>query len=54
VKISQLVTDLDRLLAEHGDLEVRAYSYGDIADAAVAEPIVRTPRTGPAYVLVEP
>lgn len=54
MRISQVVEDLLRLQAEHGDLEVMAYSYGDIEDAPVSEPVVRTPKKGPAYVLVEP
>lgn len=54
MRISQVVEDLLRVQAESGDLEVRAYSYGDIEDAPVTEPVVRTPKQGPAYVLVEP
>jgi hypothetical protein len=54
VKISELIADLTRIQAENGDLEVQAYSYGDIEDAPVAEPTVHTPRRGPSYVLVEP
>lgn len=52
--ISQVVADLLRLQAEHGDLEVQAYSYSDCTHMPVGEPIVVTPRKGPAYVLVEP
>lgn len=54
MKISEVVADLLQLQAEHGDVEVCAYSYGDIEDAPVSEPVVRTPKKGPAYVLVEP
>lgn len=54
MKISELVADLLRIQAENGDLEVQSYSYGDIEDAPVAEPTVRTPKRGPSYVLVEP
>lgn len=52
--ISQVVADLLRLQAEHGDLEVQAYSYSDCTHMPVGEPTVVTPRKGPAYVLVEP
>lgn len=54
MKISELVADLLRLQAENGDLEVQAYSYGDISYMPVAEPTVHQDRTGPSYVLVEP
>ncbi|MEW2568306.1 hypothetical protein [Streptomyces sp. NPDC047070] len=54
MKISEVIADLLQLQAEHGDLEVQAYSYGDIEDGPVAEPLVRTPKKGPAYVLIEP
>lgn len=54
MKISELVADLLRIQAENGDLEVQAYSYGDIDNMPVAEPSVRKDRTGPSYVLVEP
>lgn len=52
MKISEVVADLLRVQAEHGDLEVEAYSYGDYAP--VSEPVVRTPREGEPFVLIEP
>ncbi len=52
--ISEVVADLLRIQAEHGDIEVQAYCYADIAYAPVDEPSVRTPRNGPPVVLIEP
>lgn len=54
MKISEVVADLLRVQAEHGDLEVQAYSYSDWNHMPVGEPTVHTPRKGPAFVLVEP
>lgn len=54
MKISELVVDLLRVQAERGDLEVQAYSYGDIDYAPVCEPAVHTPKRGDPFVLVEP
>ncbi|MFD3848192.1 hypothetical protein ACFWVB_20165 [Streptomyces microflavus] len=54
MRISEVVADLLRLQAKHGDLEVRAYSYAEIDDSPVAEPAVHAPGVGPAYVLIEP
>lgn len=52
MRISELVAHLEALRAEHGDLEVRAYAYGDI-DPYPATARVERPRQGPAFVLVE-
>ena len=54
MKISELVADLLRIQDEDGDLEVQAYSYGDIEYGPVAEPTVHAPRKGPSFVLIEP
>lgn len=54
MKISQVIEDLLRVQEEHGDLEVNAYSYGDIVAMPVAETAVHKSTTGLAYVLIEP
>ncbi|WP_406840854.1 hypothetical protein ACICHK_39975 [Streptomyces sp. AHU1] len=53
MRISQLVEELRRVQAEHCDLDVEAYRYGDITPAPVNTSTVRTPKTGPPFVLVE-
>lgn len=54
MRISQVVEGLLRIQAEHGDVEVEAYSYGDIVTMPAEEPTVHTSGTGLTYVLIEP
>lgn len=52
MRISETIERLQALLAEHGDLEVRAYGYGDI-DCHLAGPVLRRERSGDTFVLFE-
>lgn len=54
MKISDLIPRLHRMWEEHGDLEVRAYDYGDIAPSPVETPEVETNAQGETYALVRP
>ncbi|WP_371095064.1 hypothetical protein [Streptomyces sanglieri] len=52
MRISKTIEQLQALLAEHGDLEVRAYAYGDI-DCHPAVPVLWHERSGGTFVLIE-
>lgn len=53
MKISQVVAELLEIQDEHGDLEVEAYSYGEI-DRYPAAPTVCAAASGPPVALIEP
>ncbi|WP_330435914.1 hypothetical protein OIC43_37320 [Streptomyces sp. NBC_00825] len=52
MRITETIEQLRMLLAEHGDLEVRAYAYGDIT-CHPAVPVLQHEEFGGVYVLIE-
>lgn len=54
MRISEVVELLQAVGERHGDLEVRAFTYGDIDTFPVTEVTTDADASGPVYVLIRP
>lgn len=53
MRISELVERLEEIQAEHGDLTVQAYAYGDITCMPIDPPTVERNRADGDFVMVQ-